>query len=197
MTVLDGSDWSIRPAHPSRGFKPEVCRDSAKRCFVARILPRWQSVPAGFVAWPPVAIIKRSANVGTMLAHRLRRWPNIVPTLTERFLFAGYQYIIKVVWACESPDFLVPIMYFTPLRRRSKRGCEWRVRENLLYRRWWKVTCKQNPYTSPRFTYFLLELLITKDCIGLCSDRLLKFIIIPIYSENSFDSFLYNKIPGT
>ena len=27
-------------------------------------------------------------NVGTMLAHRLRRWPNIVPTLGERLVFA-------------------------------------------------------------------------------------------------------------
>ena len=32
---------------------------------------------------------KRSANVGTKLPHRLRRWPNIVPTLAERFVFAG------------------------------------------------------------------------------------------------------------
>ena len=32
---------------------------------------------------------KRPANVGTMLAHRLRRWPNSVQPLTERFLFAG------------------------------------------------------------------------------------------------------------
>ena len=30
-----------------------------------------------------------SANVGTMLAQRLRRWPNIVPTVAERFVFAG------------------------------------------------------------------------------------------------------------
>ena len=32
---------------------------------------------------------KRSPNVGTMLAHRLRHWPNIVPTLGERLVFAG------------------------------------------------------------------------------------------------------------
>ena len=33
---------------------------------------------------------KRSANVGTMLAHRLRRWSNTVPTLAERLVFAGW-----------------------------------------------------------------------------------------------------------
>ena len=32
---------------------------------------------------------RRSSNIGTMLAHRLRRWPNIVPTLDERRVFAG------------------------------------------------------------------------------------------------------------
>ena len=31
----------------------------------------------------------RSHNVGSMLAHRLRRWPNIEPTLRERIVFAG------------------------------------------------------------------------------------------------------------
>ena len=32
---------------------------------------------------------KRSANVGTMLGQRRRRWDNFVPTLAERFVFAG------------------------------------------------------------------------------------------------------------
>ena len=32
---------------------------------------------------------RRSPNVGTMLANRLRRWPNIVPALGERLVFAG------------------------------------------------------------------------------------------------------------
>ena len=31
---------------------------------------------------------RRSLYVGTMLARRLRRWPNIVPTLVERLMFA-------------------------------------------------------------------------------------------------------------
>ena len=29
------------------------------------------------------------SNVGGMLCHRLRRWPNIPPPLDERFVFAG------------------------------------------------------------------------------------------------------------
>ena len=33
--------------------------------------------------------IEYSANVDTMLAHRLRRWPTVVPTLAERLVFAG------------------------------------------------------------------------------------------------------------
>ena len=32
---------------------------------------------------------KHSPSVGTMLAYRLRRWPNIVPALDERLVFAG------------------------------------------------------------------------------------------------------------
>ena len=32
---------------------------------------------------------RRSPNVGTLSAHRLLRWPNIVPTLGERLMFAG------------------------------------------------------------------------------------------------------------
>ena len=32
---------------------------------------------------------KHSLDVGTMLVNRLRRWPNIVPTLSERIVFAG------------------------------------------------------------------------------------------------------------
>ena len=33
---------------------------------------------------------RHSHNVGTMLAQRRRRWPNIVPTLGERLVSAGY-----------------------------------------------------------------------------------------------------------
>ena len=33
---------------------------------------------------------KRSPNVGSMLAQRLRRWPNIQPTLDERLVSAGW-----------------------------------------------------------------------------------------------------------
>ena len=33
---------------------------------------------------------RRSLNVGTMLGQRRRRWPSIVPTLSERLVFTGY-----------------------------------------------------------------------------------------------------------
>ena len=32
---------------------------------------------------------KHSLNVGTTLGHRLRCWPNVVPALSERLVFAG------------------------------------------------------------------------------------------------------------
>ena len=38
---------------------------------------------------PNPANTRRSANVGTLLAYRLRRWANIIPTLGERLVFAG------------------------------------------------------------------------------------------------------------
>ena len=33
---------------------------------------------------------KRSSNAGIMLGHRLRRWPNITPTLDKRLMFTGH-----------------------------------------------------------------------------------------------------------
>ena len=32
---------------------------------------------------------KRSASAGVMLAHRLRRWPNIMPALVQRVVLPG------------------------------------------------------------------------------------------------------------
>ena len=40
---------------------------------------------------------RRSPNAGTMLAHRLRRWANIVPTLGERPVFAGHYAILMTM----------------------------------------------------------------------------------------------------
>ena len=31
---------------------------------------------------------------GLMLAHRLRRWTNIIPTLGQRFVFAGFDMVV-------------------------------------------------------------------------------------------------------
>ena len=33
--------------------------------------------------------MRRWANAGLLLAHRLQRWPNSKPTLTQRLIFAG------------------------------------------------------------------------------------------------------------
>ena len=41
---------------------------------------------------------RRSANVGTMLGQRRRRWSNIVPTLAERLVFAGLLLRFLHVW---------------------------------------------------------------------------------------------------
>ena len=45
-------------------------------------------IPDELIAYIP-ANTRRSPNVGLLLAHRLRRWPNINPTLGERLVFAG------------------------------------------------------------------------------------------------------------
>ena len=37
---------------------------------------------------------KHSPNLGTMLAHRLRRWVNIAPTLCKRLVFAGMKCVV-------------------------------------------------------------------------------------------------------
>ena len=37
----------------------------------------------------PVANTRRSTNAGLTLGQRLRRWPNVKPTLFERLVFAG------------------------------------------------------------------------------------------------------------
>ena len=36
---------------------------------------------------------RHSVNVGIMLAHRLRRWPNIITTSAECFVLAGYIHV--------------------------------------------------------------------------------------------------------
>ena len=33
--------------------------------------------------------------LGLMLAHRLRRWPNIKPALVQRLVFAGFGFIME------------------------------------------------------------------------------------------------------
>ena len=44
--------------------------------------------PANMRGWP---------NVGLLLAHRLRNWPNSKPALSQRFMFAGYvQYLMHM-----------------------------------------------------------------------------------------------------
>ena len=49
---------------------------------------------------PITASTGRSANVGTVLAHRLRRWPNTVPTLAEGHLLAGISLTHTVFCRC-------------------------------------------------------------------------------------------------
>ena len=45
-------------------------------------------------------ITRRSPNVGLMLVHRLRHWPNIKPTLSERLVIAGkcYKVACRMRW---------------------------------------------------------------------------------------------------
>ena len=49
-----------------------------------------QGVPPGNFSIPASTIHR--ANVGLMLGHRLRRWPNIKPTLAQCIVFAGINY---------------------------------------------------------------------------------------------------------
>ena len=48
------------------------------------------------------------ANVGTMLSHCIRPWPNIVPTLAERFVLAHL--CLRVQWGGDTVIFV----YMTP-----------------------------------------------------------------------------------
>ena len=62
---------------------------------------------------------RRLANVGTMLAHRLRRWPNTVPTLAERLLFDEIMLsdnIIRLV-------FLQQVISFLPSKHDTLTQC--------------------------------------------------------------------------
>ena len=40
--------------------------------------------------------MRRWANAGLLLAHRLRRWPNSKPTLAQRLMFAGLPLVLYV-----------------------------------------------------------------------------------------------------
>ena len=50
---------------------------------------------------------KHSPNAGTLLVHRLRRWPNSVPTLGECLVFAVWCVSLLYILRCE-----VIIAYF-------------------------------------------------------------------------------------
>ena len=45
--------------------------------------------PANKRRWPIPANTRRWPKVGLTLAHGLQRWPNVSPTLGQRFVFAG------------------------------------------------------------------------------------------------------------
>ena len=46
------------------------------------------AIKYGYVTFSP-ANMRRYPNVGLLLAHRLRRWPNSKPTLGQRLMFGG------------------------------------------------------------------------------------------------------------
>ena len=48
---------------------------------------KFKEDPSGIALFP--ASTTHGSNVGPMLAHRLRRWPNIGPTLDRCVVFAG------------------------------------------------------------------------------------------------------------
>ena len=77
---------------------------------------------------------RRSPNVESMLAHRLRRWPNTDPTLGQRLVFAGSSSSTK-------PFTLHPA---NPSRFpssggvRGSRNCHLKVDVNILIMKAWK-----------------------------------------------------------
>ena len=49
---------------------------------------RWRNTLSHVSEINREVIAQQTRNVHAMLAHRLRRWPNIVPTLGKRLVFA-------------------------------------------------------------------------------------------------------------
>ena len=69
-----------------------------------------------------------SPNVGTMLVHRLRRWSNIVPTLGERLVLAGYK-LSLMFWPWLSATQSTSLVLFY-----KKRGSWEMLHDNLIWR---------------------------------------------------------------
>ena len=71
------------------GQAPAVCtrvRLARGRWYLYELVFYWQGgTEVALAVWQP----EHSPNTGTMLAHRLRRWPNIVPALAERLVLAA------------------------------------------------------------------------------------------------------------
>ena len=45
-----------------------------------------------------------------MLAHRLRRWANIIPTLAERLVFAWWLFHPRICHLCHEPLCLLSVI---------------------------------------------------------------------------------------
>ena len=79
-----------------------------------------------------------SANVGLMLGHRLRRWPNIKPALAEWIVFAG--------------AVLIPVDRKLPLNQRETSPANNRREINVgsTTDQCWRIVCDDGPALGQR-----------------------------------------------
>ena len=94
----------------SRWFAIVSCFLCVSLCLQAD--PPWQTKQSAEQLSSTPASTKRSANAGTMLAHRLRRWPNIVPTLAGRLVFAGTSVSVQLITFTRTPEDAVRLFVY-------------------------------------------------------------------------------------
>ena len=59
-----------------------------------------------------LANMRRWPNVGLLLAHRLRSWPNSKPALSQRLMFAGYVHYLLHMYNSAMPYIVAWVVIY-------------------------------------------------------------------------------------
>ena len=104
-----------------------------------------------------------TTNVVLMLAHRLRRWPNIKTTLVKCTMFAGFSHILNHLLNCL---FLIKFLSLEVVCRGSETQLKVTEILNFMAQRCLQIKLKQGTHRTLGITF--LSFLLTKLIFSIC-----------------------------